>query len=249
MEGILVRLRRKRLAMYNIVVPLHRSIINPHQSLKGRKTQAMAPVTSFSGFVFSHRLYLVGSVLFFSVLSIVSAVAVFCLGVYEDHCVAKTSDNVDVDVEPGSSSVFTIPIPELPLSADWVVFEHDGKTYRYTKYQAQALLSIILTSTTPDLPTETIEDNTSLPSLDSDEESDESSDDNLDIYGLSPSLSVTDLNMCLLSGRSCYATRYTSRSPSRYPSGNEDYSTPDKVMQSNLGSLGSSVQRTRSDSW
>ncbi|KAJ3485478.1 hypothetical protein NLI96_g4926 [Meripilus lineatus] len=209
----------------------------------------MAPMTNSSGFVLSHRLYLIAAILFFSVLSIVSAVAIFCLGVYEDHCIGKTSDNVDVDVEPESPSVFTIPIPELPLSADWVVFEHEGKTYRYTKYQAQALLSIILTSTTPDLPTETIEDNTSLPSLDSDEESDGSSDDNLDVYGLSTSLSVTDLDMCLLSGRSCYATRSTSRYTPRYTPGDEDYSTPDKVMQSILGSLGSSVQRTRSDSW
>ncbi|KAJ3485460.1 hypothetical protein NLI96_g4930 [Meripilus lineatus] len=205
----------------------------------------MAPTTNSSGFVLSHRLYFFAAILFFSVLSIVSAVAIFCLGVYEDHCVAKTSHNVDVDVEPESPSVFTIPIPELPLGADWVVFEHDGKTYRYTKYQAQALLSIILTSTTPDLPTETIEDNVSLPSLDSDEESDGSSDDNPDIYGLSTSLSATDLNMCLLSGRSCYAARSTAR----FTSGDEDYSTPDKVMQSILGSLGSSVQRTRSDSW
>ncbi|KAJ3486943.1 hypothetical protein NLI96_g3891 [Meripilus lineatus] len=142
----------------------------------------MAPIPDTSNLVLP-GFSLFAFAIFCSVLTVACLVAIFGFWGYKRYRFTKTSDNVDI--ESKSPSIVTIPIPELPSSADWVEFVHEGKTYRYTKYQAQALLSIILTSTSPDSPTKTAEDHSgsSLPSLDSDEGSNDSSNDNLGVYG------------------------------------------------------------------
>ncbi|KAJ3485461.1 hypothetical protein NLI96_g4931 [Meripilus lineatus] len=139
----------------------------------------MAPVPNASGFALPHGFSLIAFILFCSVLSIAFFVALFFLGRYVRRRFAKAN----VDIESNSPTLVTIPIPDLPMGTHWVEFEHEGKTYRYPSRQAQALSSPTITSSPLLSPTETKEDSSSLPSLGSDEGSDGSSEDDLEVYG------------------------------------------------------------------